>query len=361
MPLAGESLPVHFEGPRWSSIMRPHLAIIVLGLLPGGCAAIPEVTREPQHHNPFPQLHRVAILPFFNLSAEPTVNQDDVAIAYYNELQRIPGFEVMPPGVVRQALLARRTTIDRSTDFQLLARELGVDAVVRGAVTEFSPYYPPRIGLAVDWFAANPSFHPIPPGYGLPWGTTDEEYIPDSLVFEAEFALARAQLKTQTPDIPGGGEDAGVHRNVRPASADEPERLPSPLGTESGAVGESAWPTREVPDLPLDWPDPRGFVPPPPSPVRPGYRPQQEPVMTHTRIYHGDDARLTQRLEAYFRSRDDARHGAWQGYLSRSHDFTRFCCHLHITEMLAARGGVGKSRVVWRWPIGRYDVGTGRR
>ena len=72
-------------------------------LLLSGCAAIPQVRHQPQFHNPFPQLHRVAILPFFNLSSEPTVNQDEVAEAYYNELQGIPGFEVMPPGVQRAA------------------------------------------------------------------------------------------------------------------------------------------------------------------------------------------------------------------------------------------------------------------
>ena len=34
--------------------------------------------------------------------------------------------------------------------------------------------------------------------------TSQEEYIPESfLVFEAEFALAREQLKTQTPERPG--------------------------------------------------------------------------------------------------------------------------------------------------------------
>ena len=63
-----------------------------------------------------------------------------------------------------------------------------------------SPYYPPRMGLAVDWYAANPSFHPIPAGYGLPWGRAEEEFIPSTLVQEAEFALAREQLKTQTPE-----------------------------------------------------------------------------------------------------------------------------------------------------------------
>jgi hypothetical protein len=342
--------------------MRAGLFLILIGLLSGGCAAIPAVTHEPQIHNPFPQLHRVAILPFFNLSAEPTVNQDDVALAYYAELQQIPGFEVVPPGVVKQWLVAHRVTIDGSTDFQMLARELGVDAVIRGAVTEFTPYYPPRIGLAVDWFAANPSYHPIPPGYGLPWGTPQEEYIPDSLVFEAEFALAREQLKTQTPDIPQGSTAAGVPSAVQRAQHEAgASGEQGPAGDRLPAtVDELALPTTGAPQLPPDWPDPRGFIPPPPSAVRPPYRPQYEPVITHTRVYSGDDSRLTNRLEDFVHARDDARDGGWQGYLLRSQDFIRFSCYLHITETLAARGGAGKSRVVWRWPIGRYDVGTGR-
>jgi len=49
--------------------------------------------------------------------------------------------------------------------------------------------------LRVDWYAANPGFHEIPPGYGLPWGTREEEYIPAPLVFESEFALARRSSK----------------------------------------------------------------------------------------------------------------------------------------------------------------------
>jgi hypothetical protein len=334
-----------------------------------GCAAIPVIKHQPQYHNPFPQLYRVAILPFFNLSSDPTVNQDEVAEAYFNELQGIPGFEVMPPGVAKRWLEYQRIEIDGTTDFQQLARQLGVDVIIRGAVTEFSPYYPPRMGLAVDWFAANPGYHPIPPGYGLPWGTPDEEYIPSSLVFEAEFALAREQLKTQTPEIPEGALRATDQTPL--TSPSEVARVGAATAVSDGLA---AAPTNETlppnweelpggsgPDLPPDWPDPRGFVPPPPSPVRPPFRPQSEPIISHTRIYHASDSQFTQRLEDYCFFRDDARLNGWQGYLSRSDDFIRFCCHLHITETLAARGGTGKTRVVWRWPIGRYDVGTGRR
>jgi hypothetical protein len=39
--------------------------------------------------------------------------------------------------------------------------------------------------------------------------------------------------------------------------------------------------------------------------------------------------------------------------LERSDDFIRFCCRLHIHQMLQARGGAGKKQVVWDWPLFR--------
>ncbi len=89
--------------------------------------------------------------------------------------------------------------LDSPADVRRLAQILGVDAVVIGVVTDYCAYYPPRCGLQVEWYAANPCFHPIPPGYGLPWGTPAEEDIPEPLVLETEMSLAREQLKTQTP------------------------------------------------------------------------------------------------------------------------------------------------------------------
>jgi hypothetical protein len=77
------------------------------------------------------------------------------------------------------------------------------------------------------------------------------------------------------------------------------------------------------------------------------------PVITHTRIYQGSDGDFTAALASYYHFRNDARFGGWQNYLQRSDDFIRFCCHLHISEMLSARGGAGETRVVWRWPESR--------
>lgn len=369
-------------GSRWSFMRSTTLRCwAVWGVMAPwmvGCALWPDRIVVPQYHNPFPQLYRVAVLPFFNQSAEPTLDGDQVALAYYNELQAIPGFEVMPVGVARQMLEAYIRASGREprsgADFQRLARFMGVDAVLVGSVTEYSPYYPPRLGLAVDWYAANPSFHPIPPGYGLPWGRAEEEFIPSSLVQEAEFALARQQLATQTPPLPEEEANASPRGPVAPAG-----RLGGRAGARSwaDATEGGAGATREAAAgggmtavsseathqgagepaaaLPPDWPDPRGFIPPPPAPVRPAPRPQRAPVISHTRIYHGEDAQLTERLATFYYLRDDARFGGWQAYLERPNDFVRFCCYLHVTETLAARGGAGTARVLWRWPIRRYE------
>src|SRR5438874_13834616 len=77
-------------------------AAMLVCLAGSGCALWPDRIVEPQFHNPFPQLHRVAVLPFYNQSTEPTVDGEQVAIAYYNELQLIAGLEVMPVGVAKR-------------------------------------------------------------------------------------------------------------------------------------------------------------------------------------------------------------------------------------------------------------------
>jgi hypothetical protein len=399
------------------------LAAIALAGLTGCSMIFPDISHQPVVHNPFPQLSRVAVAPFFNQSDEPTVDGRKFALAYYGELQAVPGFEVVPLGVVEEAILQHRVDLSHAGEAQRLARILGVDAVVIGSVSDYSPFYPPRCGMRVEWYAANPGYHEIPPGYGLPWGTPEEEFIPAPLVFEAEMALAKAQLATQTPvcipsddppptsapleplalpsfkptdepdtdaandvdsdaatpnklDEPDDGDtgseaepvDADPATNAQPreetAAQFEEELRPGSSAGESLPALQSAPAAAAVTidaigpfgphrALPPDWPDERGFIPPPPSAVRPPCSPYKGPVMTHTRSFHGTDSEFTEALASYYHFRDDARFGGWQNYLQRSDDFVRFCCHLHISEMLSARGGAGETRVVWQWSDSR--------
>jgi hypothetical protein len=329
-------------------------------------------------------LKRVAVLPFFNQSSEPTVNGEQVAEAYYAALQAIPGFEVLPVGVTKSAWLRHAQAYGEprsGEDFQALASEMGVEAIVIGSVTDFAPYYPPRMGMTVHWYAANEGFHPIPAGYGLPWGTDAEKQIPRRIAREAEFELARSQLATQAPitaaefteSAPANRRQAGPNE-----TADPSPREAAPGG--KGALSESQLPAHAVQGhseevwvgepleiqtsnelmtvveapLPIDWPDPTDLIPDPPSAERPLAITNHEPVLSQTRLYRGDDTYFTTRLADYVETNDDARPGGWQDYLKRSDDFIRFCCHLHVTEMLESRGGRDQSDLILRWPLSRY-------
>jgi hypothetical protein len=356
----------------------------ILMAVSSGCALFPETRQRDEIHNPFPQLKRVGVLPFFNQSSEPTVDSDLVAEKYYAALQGIPGFEVLPIGVAKAQWLQYSLAHGEprtGAEFQQLAKQMGVEALVVGSVTDFNAYYPPRLAMTVHWYAADEGFHPIPAGYGLPWGTEQEKDIPRRIAREAEFELARSQLATQTPLLAETTELASpVEPNaLRPVARKivlTPPQLPTesrdPISgdiietTETGnAVDGDALTSGQFQGdafalesiesmLPADWPEPTDLIPDPPSPVRPIAKINHEPVLSHTKLYCGDDSYFTNRLADHVETGDDARPGGWQGYLKRSDDFIRFCCHLHVTEMLESRGGRDQSDLILRWPLSRY-------
>ncbi len=335
---------------------RTILTLLVMVCL-SGCNFIPDIKHKPQYHNPFPQISKVAILPFRNQSQEATLSGARVSMAYYNELQAIRGFEVIPCGVVENQLAYFETQILRHAittpiDFQQFAKHLGVDAVLQGAITDYDAYYPPRITMKVNWYAANPGFHPIPIGYGLPWGTKKEKKIPEWIRLDSERALAAEQLKTQTPEeavqispIPLESVQHSDGIAVRESSAAHADSVK--VKSDSTQVENSS--------LPANWPDPQGFIPRRPTPQPPEMKAQYEPIISHMRTYNGSDEDFTNALEEYYYFRDDARFGGWQAYLQRSEDFIRFCCHQHIVETLESRGGSLESRMILRWPVGRYE------
>jgi hypothetical protein len=93
--------------------------------------------------NPIPGLSTVAVAPFLNLSAEKAVDGRRFALTYASELQKVPGFEVLPVGVTEVAMVDAKIDLNDVDEVLKLAKILRVDAIVVGAVTEYSPYYPP--------------------------------------------------------------------------------------------------------------------------------------------------------------------------------------------------------------------------
>ena len=125
-------------GVRKDATLKPSVLLVVLAaVLAPGCAMVQiGVT------NPIPGLSTVAVAPFLNLSAERATDGRRFALAYATELQKVPGFEVLPVGVTETAMIDAKVDLNDVDDVLKLAKVLRVDAVVVGAVTDYSPYYP---------------------------------------------------------------------------------------------------------------------------------------------------------------------------------------------------------------------------
>ena len=355
------------------------------GFLPAGCSALPRRYVEQTVYNPFPELSRIAIVPFFNHSKEPTVSGLEFARAYYLELQSVPGFEVVPVDIVNQTLMQHRIALNGPDDVRRLAQLLDVDAVVIGAVTDYRPYYPPRLGLHVEWYARDPHMQPILPGFGIPWGTRRARKLPDWIALEASLAWGREVLRrSKETDLPGKSAGLGNSAELLDPSARKIDtsasqasspHLQEPSLLQVSETANSGGPVNHSPEL-----VPVPLLPPSnlsgqseTGKSRPDVIAREalpavgssqdiptasvstiiEPVMVHTRVYNGNDPQFAKALATYYQFREETRFGGWQGYLERSEDFIRFCCRLHIHEMLMARGGAGKKRVLWDWPLFR--------
>src|SRR6516164_9724834 len=75
------------------------LAMLLLVVLGSGCCTVPVSVG-----NPIPGMTSVAVAPFFNLSAEPSVDGRRFALAYYRELQKTSNYQVIPVGIVETAI-----------------------------------------------------------------------------------------------------------------------------------------------------------------------------------------------------------------------------------------------------------------
>ena len=102
--------------------MLRYLVIGACLLSSSGCMFLPTISRQPTYHNPFPQLQRIAIAPFLNFSTEPTLDGRQVALAYFNELQSVPGFEVVPIGRTEEAMAAFGLTLSNPDEARKLAQ-----------------------------------------------------------------------------------------------------------------------------------------------------------------------------------------------------------------------------------------------
>ena len=108
--------------------------------------------------NPFPGITKIAIVPFENLTGTSrskfTVDLED-SIA--TELTRYKDIVILRAVNVRRFIFANDIVIRDSEDLLDLGRKLKVDIVIAAAITDYKPYKPPRIGLALQVYATSDS------------------------------------------------------------------------------------------------------------------------------------------------------------------------------------------------------------
>jgi hypothetical protein len=331
--------------------------LLAAALLPGCMIVDVGVT------NPVRGLSTVAVVPFFNQSDERAVDGRLLASHYASELQKTPGLEVIPVGVVETTMRQYGLhDIASPADAARLALLLNADAVVIGTVTEYSPYYPPRLGLSIAWYS--PHAHRFVPG--IPIDPDARKIVHDNLKARRKAeAQARKEARRLRKEVDGG------ETVILPGDATVPT---VPVLTDpSTPDGSPSQPFNLPPDPVFSDPDDARFRPPiiirGQSPVmgrdagrdeasgavrrgvagHGGVPVRIPPLMTYTKVVDASDAATLAAFRDYLELRDDGREAKWTARLEWADDFHRFACHMMIVEMLTLHGGEGRRRVVLKW------------
>jgi hypothetical protein len=105
--------------------------------------------------NPFPAIRTFVVAPVMNLSTTARLDMIEVTNALTSELQQVEGVAVVPIGRVYEYLAAQQVaTVGSPEEARALAQVFHADAVIVAAVTEYDPFVPPRMGLAVQVYTA---------------------------------------------------------------------------------------------------------------------------------------------------------------------------------------------------------------
>ncbi len=279
--------------------------------------------------NPMPEMSRVAIVPFVNLSSERAVDGRHFAEIYFSELQKCPGFQVLPLGITETAIREHNLNLERPAEILELAEILDVDAVVFGAVTEYSPYKPPRLGLQVSWYAAR-EFHFFP---GIPLDPKlrhhENKVYKDHMVEKAKFWKHHGherceKCQTRCPE----GHPVGCQCQ-QCLTAPRCEECTLDIRGQS-PVGQPMIEVVEGPMIPEE------------TPLE--YSAEPQPVMSYTRIFDSSDPDLAGVMRDYVELNGELRSGGFKGWTQRSDDYVRFCMHRMILEMFQLHGGEAKRR-----------------
>ncbi|MFW6155612.1 MAG: hypothetical protein ACOC95_10395 [Planctomycetota bacterium] len=140
---------------------RPRLvaALAAMAAL-GGCAGAPPL------RTPYPQTRSVAVLPLLNQSPSSDLDPIVITDTLVSELAQVEGLKVLPTNQPLKVLVARGqthpTSLAQATE---VAHTLGVDGVIVGAITDYRPYSPQKVGMTLQlvWVRADSTIGGLDP------------------------------------------------------------------------------------------------------------------------------------------------------------------------------------------------------
>lgn len=127
-----------------------------------GCAS----RSRPDHHFCHQPLVLV-VAPVINLSGSQDFDPLKVTDLIASEAVSCRGVTVVPVNLALAELARRgKSVVETPDDAVQLARALGADATLQTAVTEYNPYFPPVIGMVMQWYDAGAPDDPTPQDTG---------------------------------------------------------------------------------------------------------------------------------------------------------------------------------------------------
>ncbi len=177
------------------------------------------------YRNPYPQPRSLAVVPFINQSGSEDLDVLAVTDEFYTELQLVEGFTVVPVNRVLAAMNQLGLTgISSPDDAFSIADNLGVDSVIIGSITQYDPYPPPRVGMAVQLYVREQRKNT---------SASDDPFKPGTLVRQA-----------QPFEMPYGPElrpRAGLARIIDADQKDVVERLKKYAQSRTGQQRPASW------------------------------------------------------------------------------------------------------------------------
>jgi hypothetical protein len=129
---------------------------IVAGVAAPGCGLIKVGRGGEKLYNSLTGVETVVVVPVMNLSTSADLDMLGVTNALASELGQVKGLTVVPLARVYEYLAANKMrTVGSPEEAKAVAAAFKAQVTLVAAVTEYDPYDPPRMGLAMQMYATS--------------------------------------------------------------------------------------------------------------------------------------------------------------------------------------------------------------